>query len=120
MACVIIMLLCLLAGLFFIKGQRIKKWQMVVIGLGLLLCVAAIFVGCLTRFTPQEGSQRVQISFRYLIPVYMCMCIALGSDAKENKLALILIYIQNIALVFSMCGLLYFLFHLRDGMPAPF
>ena len=120
MWCVIVMLICMIVGLIFIKGQRMKKWQMVMIGLGLLLCVIAIFVGCLTTFTPLEGSQRIQVSFRYLIPVYMCMCIALGSNAKENKLALALIYIQNIALVFSMCSLLYFLFHLRDGMPAPF
>ncbi len=120
MICVIIMLCCLITGIIFIKGNRIKKWQMVVIAAGLIFCVVAIFLGCLTRFTPAEGSQRIQISFRYLIPVYMCMCIALGSDAKENKLALALIYIQNIALMFSMCNLLYFLFHLRDGMPAPF
>ncbi len=120
MACIIILLACLIIGLIFIKGKRIKKWQMFFIGIGLILCVIAIFVGCLTKFTPQEGSQRIQISFRYLIPVYMCMCIALGTDAKENKLALILIYIQNLTLVFSMCSVLYFLFHLRDGMPAPF
>ncbi|MBO6283801.1 MAG: hypothetical protein J6M63_07715, partial [Pseudobutyrivibrio sp.] len=120
MACVIIMLACLIIGMIFIKGKRIKKWQMVVIGIGLIMCVIAIFIGCMTRFTPQEGSQRIQISFRYLIPVYMCMCIGLGTDAKENKLALALIYIQNIALISSMCGLLNFLFHLRDGLPAPF
>ncbi|SDB38549.1 Predicted membrane protein [Pseudobutyrivibrio sp. YE44] len=119
MFCVITMLLCLIVGLFIVKGKRIKKWQMVIIGIGLFLCVAAIFIGCLSRFTPAEGSQRIQISFRYLIPVYMCMCIALGSDAKEDNKQLALIYIQNIALVFSMCGLLYFLFHLRDGMEAP-
>ena len=119
-ACIIVMLICLLVGLIFIKGNRIKKWQMVVLGLGLVMCVTAIFIGCMTRFTPAEGSQRIQISFRYLIPVYMCMCIGLGTDAKENKLALALIYIQNIMLIFSMCGLLHFLFHLRDGMPAPF
>ena len=120
MICVVLMLICLLVGLIFIKGKRIPKWQMVVFGLGLFLCVLAIFIGCMTRFTPAEGSQRIQISFRYLIPIYMCMCIGLGTDAKENKLALTLIYIQNIVLIFSMCNLLYFLFHLRDGMPAPF
>ena len=120
MACVLVMLALLIVGLFFIKGNRIKKWQMVVIGIGLVMCVIAIFIGCMTRFTPAEGSQRIQISFRYLIPIYMCMCIGLGTDAKESKLALVLIYIQNIALIFSMCGLLYYLFHLRDGMPAPF
>ena len=120
MACVIVMLACLIIGIVFSKGKRIKKWQMIVIGVGLILCVLAIFIGCMTRFTPAEGSQRIQISFRYLIPVYMCMCIGLGTDQKENKLALALIYIQNIALVFSMCGLLNFLFHLRDGLPAPF
>ncbi|SFI04751.1 Uncharacterized membrane protein [Pseudobutyrivibrio sp. OR37] len=119
-ACIIVMLACLIIGMIFIKGNRIKKWQMVVFGLGMLICVIAIFVGCMTRFTPAEGSQRIQISFRYLIPIYMCMCIGLGTDAKENKLALSLIYIQNIALIFSMCSLLHFLFHLRDGMPAPF
>lgn len=119
-SCIIVMLICLLIGLVFIKGKRIKKWQMVVLGLGLVMCVVAIFIGCMTRFTPAEGSQRIQISFRYLIPVYMCMCIGLGTDAKENKLALALIYIQNIMLIFSMCGLLHFLFHLRDGLPAPF
>lgn len=120
MACVLIMLAVLLVGLFASKGNRLKKWQYIFLALGLLACLFAIFVGCLMRFTPVEGSQRIQISFRYLIPIYMCLCIALGTDAKENKLALVLIYIQNIALVFSMCGLLYFLFHLRDGMPAPF
>ena len=120
MACVIVMLACLIIGIIFSKGNRIKKWQMVVIGVGLILCVVAIFIGCMTRFTPAEGSQRIQISFRYLIPIYMCMCIGLGTDQKENKLALALIYVQNIALMFSMCGLLHFLFHLRDGLPAPF
>lgn len=120
MACIIIMLICLIVGIVFIKGKRIERWQMIVFGLGLFICVVAIFVGCMTRFTPVEGSQRIQISFRYLIPIYMCLCIGLGTDAKENKLALTLIYVQNIALIFSMCGLLYFLFHLRDGMPAPF
>lgn len=119
MACVIIMLAVLLIGLIFIKGKRIKKWQYIFIGLGLFICLLAIFIGCMTRFTPMD-SQRIQISFRYLIPIYMALCICLGTDAKENKLALTLIYIQNIALAFSMCGLLYYLFHLRDGMPAPF
>jgi uncharacterized membrane protein len=120
MACVIIMLAVLLIGLVGIKGKRIKKWQMAVYIIGMLLCLLAIFIGCLMRFTPVEGSQRIQISFRYLIPIYMSLCIILGTDAKENKLALVLIYIQNLALIFSMCGLLYYLFHLRDGMPAPF
>jgi len=117
---IIVMLACLIVGIIFIKGKRIKKWQMLVFGIGLFVCVLAIFLGCLTRFTPTDGSERIQISYRYLIPVYMCMCIGLGTDAKENKLALALIYIQNIMLIFSMCGLLYFLFHLRDGMAPPF
>lgn len=119
MACVITMLALLIIGIIFIKGKRIKKWQIAIIILGILFCLVAIFVGCMTRFTPLD-SQRIQISFRYLIPLYMALCIVLGTDAKENKLALTLIYIQNLALAFSMCGLLYFLFHLRDGMPAPF
>ncbi len=119
---VIIMLACLLAGMIFIKGKRIPKWQMVILGFGMLICVISIFVGCLTKFTPaaEVGSQRIQISFRYLMPVYLTMCIGLSSDAKENKLALVLLYIQNIALIFGMSGILYFLLHLRDGMPAPF
>ncbi len=119
MACIIILLVILLAGIIFIKGKRIKWWQYIFIGAGLLLCLIAIFIGCMTRFTPMD-SQRIQISFRYLIPIYMALCIVLGTDAKENKLALALIYVQNLTLVFSLCGLLYFLLHLRDGMPAPF
>ena len=118
--CIYVMMACLVIGLVFIKGKRLKKWQIVVLVLGILMCLTAIFIGCLTRFTPAEGSQRIQISFRYLIPLYMCLAIGLGSDAKENKLALSLIYVQNVMLMFSMCGLLYYLFHLRDGMPAPF
>ena len=31
-----------------------------------------------------------------------------------------LFFASVIALIFSMCGLLQFLFHLRDGLPAPF
>lgn len=121
-ACVIIMLACLLIGMIFIKGKRIPKWQMAVFGFGMLICVISIFIGCLTKFTPAAdvGSERVQISFRYLMPVYLTMCVGLGTDAKENKLAFVLLYIQNIAMIFSMCGILYFLLHLRDGMPAPF
>ncbi|MCR5416408.1 MAG: DUF2142 domain-containing protein [Pseudobutyrivibrio sp.] len=119
MACIIVMLVALIAGLVFSKGKRLKRWQYVVIGLGLIVCVVAIFAGCLVRFTPAEGSERIQISYRYLIPIYMCMCIALGTDEKENKKALAIILVQNIALMFAMCGLAYFLFHLRDGMPAP-
>ena len=119
MTCVVIMLLLLIASLIFIKGNRIKKWQWIFVGLGLVLCLVAIYIGCMTRFTPKD-SHGIQVSFRYLIPVYMSLCIALGTDAKENKLALAFIYVQNIALLFSMCGLLYFLFHLRDGMPMPF
>lgn len=120
MACILVMLAVLI--LTFVanrKGTRLKKYQYVVIGLGLLACVIAIFAGCLIRFTPLEGSQRIQISYRYLIPIYMCMCIALGTDAKENKGSLALILVQNIALTFGMCGVIYFLLHLRDGMAAP-
>ena len=84
-----------------------------------MLCLVAVFIGCLVRFTPVEGSERIQISYRYLIPIYMCLSVALGTDAKENKKALTLIYIQNIVLIFAMCGTLYFLLHLRDGQPVP-
>jgi hypothetical protein len=119
MACTIFILVLMIASIIMIKGNRIKKWQYVVLGLGLFICLLAIFIGCMTRFTPVD-SQRIQISYRYLIPLYMSLCIILGTDAKENKVSLALIYIQNLALVFSMCGLLYFLFHLRDGMGAPF
>ncbi len=117
---VVVILLCLLAGIIFLKGKRLPAWQMVIFGFGMLICVISIFAGCLTKYTPAEGSQRIQISFRYLIPVYLTMCVGLGTDAKENKLALVLLYIQNIALIFALCGYLYFLLHLRDGMPAPF
>ncbi|WP_044938821.1 DUF2142 domain-containing protein [Pseudobutyrivibrio sp. LB2011] len=119
MACVVTMLIVLILGLIINKGKRLKKWQYVIIGLGLLICVVAIFAGCLVRFTPAEGSERIQISYRYLIPVYMCMCIALGTDAKEDKKALALILIQNVALMVGLCGTIYFLLHLRDGMAAP-
>ncbi len=119
MICIVIMLIVLIVGLFINKGKRLKKWQYVIIGIGLFICVIAIFAGCLVRFTPAEGSERIQISYRYLIPVYMCMCIALGSDAKENKKAMALLLIQNVALMVAMCGVLYFLFHLRDGMGVP-
>ncbi|SCZ78701.1 DUF2142 domain-containing protein [Pseudobutyrivibrio xylanivorans] len=119
MACIMVILILMIASIIFIKGKRITKYQYVFLGLGLFVCLLAIFIGCMTRFTPTD-SQRIQISYRYLIPLYMSLCIILGTDAKENKLSLALIYIQNLALVFSMCGLLYFLFHLRDGMPAPF
>ncbi|QFJ53981.1 DUF2142 domain-containing protein [Pseudobutyrivibrio xylanivorans] len=119
MACIIVMLLIMIAGIIFIKGKRLTKWQYIFLGLGIFICLVGIFVGCMTRFTPIE-SQRIQISFRYLIPLYMALCIILGTDAKENKLALTLIYVQNLTLIYAMCGLLYFLLHLRDGMPMPF
>ena len=119
MACIIVLLAILIIGIIFIKGNRITNWQYIFIGLGLFICLVAIFVGCMTRFTPTD-SQRIQISYRYLIPLYMALSIILGTDAKENKLTLALIYVQNIALTFAMCGVLYYLFHLRDGMPAPF
>ena len=119
MACIIVLLAVLLLGLFLSRGQQLKKWQYVIIGLGLFICVAAIFAGCLVRFTPAEGSQRIQISYRYLIPVYMCLCIALGTDEKENKKALSLLLIQNTTLMFSMCGVIYFLMHLRDELGMP-
>lgn len=118
-ACTIILLICLIVGIVINKGKRIKAWQYVIFGLGFILCLVAIFIGCMVRFTPVEGSERIQISYRYLIPLYMCLSIALGTDAKENKKALALIYIQNIVLIFAMCGTLYFLLHLRDGQPVP-
>ena len=120
MACIMVIFIVFLDGLIFSRGHRLNKRQYICLAIGLLACMIAIFMGCLVRFTPAEGSQRIQISYRYIIPVYMCMTIALGSEQEENKLGLILLYIENIALSFSMCGLLYFLFHLRDGMPAPF
>ena len=119
MACVVLMLTVLIVGLIIRKGKHLKKWQYAIIGVGLLACVVAIFAGCLVRFTPSEGSERIQISYRYLIPVYMCLSIALGSDAEEDKDALALILLQNMALTIGLCGTMYFLFHLRDGMPAP-
>ena len=119
MAAIIVMLVVLLVGIFISRGNRIKNWQKVIICVGLFICLVAIFAGCLVRFTPLEGSQRVQISYRYLIPIYMALSICFGTDEKENKKALSLILIQNVALMFAMCGVLYFLFHLRDGMPVP-
>lgn len=119
LACTLIFLVLLIIGIALSKGHRLKKWQYVIFALGFILCLGAIFFGSLMRFTPVEGSQRVQISYRYLIPLYMCLSIALGTDAKEDKKALALIYLQNITLMFTMCGLIYFLLHLRDGMPAP-
>ncbi len=119
MACIICLLIIFIAGIVLSKGKRITKWQYVFIGLGLVICLIAIFIGCMTRFTPVD-SQRIQISYRYLIPLYMALCIILGTDAKENKVSLALIYIQNVVMVFAMSGLLYFLLHLRDGLPAPF
>ena len=118
-ACILALLAILIIGIVCIKGQRLTKWQYVFIGLGLFVCLVAIFIGCMTRFTPTD-SQRIQISYRYLIPLYMALSIILGTNAKENKLALTLIYVQNLVLAFSLCGTLYFLLHLRDGMPAPF
>lgn len=119
LACTIILLICLIAGIVLSKGKRMKAWQYVILAVGMLLCLAAIFIGCLIRFTPVEGSERVQISYRYLIPVYMCLAVALGTDEKENKKALSLLLVQNVTLMFAMCGVLYFLFHLRDGMGVP-
>ncbi|MCR4567941.1 MAG: DUF2142 domain-containing protein [Pseudobutyrivibrio sp.] len=123
MACIIVLLAVLIIGLIINKGKRLKKWQLVIIALGLIACLLAVFAGCLVRFTPNEaGTSRIQISYRYLFPLYMCLCIALGSDAKENKKAFALIFIQNITLIFAMCGLIYFFLHLRelpvDPVPA--
>ncbi len=118
MACVIILLAVLIVGLIINKGNRLKKWQYAVVGLVLFVCLAAIFAGCLVKFTAVD-SERIQISFRYLIPLYMCLCIALGSDAKENKRAMSLILIQNVVLIFAMCSVIYFLLHLRDGLGVP-
>lgn len=118
-ACILALLAILIIGIVCIKGKRLTKWQYIFIGLGLFVCLVAIFIGCMTRFTPTD-SQRIQISYRYLIPLYMALSIILGTNAKENKLALTLIYVQNLVLAFSLCGTLYFLLHLRDGMPAPF
>ncbi len=118
-ACIIVILVVFLIGIVFSKGHRLSKRQYIWLGIGLLACMIAIFMGCLVRFTPAEGSQRIQISYRYIIPVYMCLTIALGTNQKENKLGLVMLFIENIALAFSMCGLLYFLFHLRDGMGVP-
>lgn len=118
--CIIVFLVILIIGIVISKGNKLKPWQYVIFAIGLILCLLAIFLGCLTRFTPLEGSQRVQISYRYLIPLYMGLCVALGTDEKENKKALTLILIQNTTLIISACFLLEFLFHLRDGMPAPF
>lgn len=119
-ACIIVLLAVLIVGIVISKGKRLKAWQYVIFAIGLCACLFAIFIGCLTRFTPLEGSERVQISYRYLIPLYMGLCVALGTDEKENKNALTLILIQNTTLMISACFLLEFLFHLRDGMPAPF
>ena len=115
-ALTVILLILLLAGLFLVRGKRIKKWQYVVVALGVLVCITSIFIGCLIRFTPVEGSERVQISYRYLIPAYMALVCAAGTDAKENRMSLALIYIQNTMLMLVSCNLLFYLFHLRDGL----
>ena len=120
LACTVLLLVILIAGLVVSRGKRLKKWQYAALAVGLIACLVSIFIGCLTRFTPAEGSERVQISYRYLIPLYMALCIGLGTDEKENKKAMTLLLCQNVVLIFAMCGVLEFLFHLRDGMPAPF
>ena len=113
------LLVILIGGIVLSSGNRLKKWQLAVLIGGILACLVAIFIGCLTRFTPLEGSERVQISYRYLIPLYMALCVGLGTDEKENKKALTLILAQNTVLIFAICGVMYFLFHLRDGMEIP-
>ncbi len=119
LACTILLLVILIGGIVLGRGNRLKKWQLAVLIVGIMATLVAIFIGCLTRFTPLEGSERVQISYRYLIPLYMALCVGLGTDEKENKKALTLILAQNTVLIFAVCGVLYFLFHLRDGMEIP-
>jgi len=112
----VILILLIVASVFVKRGKSLKAWQNVVIGVGLVLCLAAIFLGCLIRFTPLDGSERVQISYRYIIPLYMTLMVVLGTDQKENKAQLGLLYLENIVLVFAACHALTFLLHLRDGM----
>ena len=114
--CTVLLLLILLATIFVKRGKGIKPWQVVIYVLGVVLCVAAIFVGCLIRFTPESGSERVQISYRYLIPVYMTLAVIAGTDKEENKATIGLLYLENLTMIFVACSALTYLLHLRDGM----
>lgn len=116
MFCTMLILIVFIIGLFIRQGKGIGKRQFAVVAIGVLVCIVCIFVGCLFRFTPAEGSERIQISYRYLIPAYFALSVAAGTDAKENRASLACIYAQNFGLILVMCHAFQYLYHLRDEM----
>ena len=107
--CTVLLIIILFLGLFVKRGKGYKKRQIIWALIGGIVCLVVIFIGCLIRFTPLNGSTRVQISYRYLIPIYMSFFFLAGSDAEENKYSLALIYAQNITLIFVICYALNYL-----------
>ena len=108
-ALIVVLIVILLLQLIVNRGSFVGKRQFILYLLTSCMVLGAIIAGCLVRFTPTDGTDRLQVSARYYVPIFVLSLVFLGSDKKENKVALSLLYAQNLVYVLIMCDVLKYL-----------
>ncbi|MCF0131356.1 MAG: DUF2142 domain-containing protein [Pseudobutyrivibrio sp.] len=106
---IVALIIIVILGLVLGRGRWIGKKQFLWFLLTAFLVLGAIIAGCLVRFTPTDGTDRLQVSARYYVPIFVLSMVFLGTDKKENKLALTMLYAQNLVYVLVMCDVLRYL-----------
>ncbi len=106
---ILIMWATVIAGIFVKRGKGYNARAIVFTVISMVVVYIFIYIGCMIRFTPTEGSDRVQIAYRYYLPIFEVFLMMLGTDSKENKATLGLLYVQNLALVGALTYSLIYL-----------
>lgn len=102
--------ICFLLSIYADKGQRVSKRKMKILGVSIIICLALIIVGAMTRFTPID-SNVIGVTGRYLLPPFFVFFYMFGTDIKENDEILSVIYTQNILLALSVFHIIDSVFH---------
>lgn len=106
---IVLLIISVVAGLFVSRGKWIGKKRFIISLVGIIIVLGAIVLGCLLRFTPIEGTDRIQIAGRYYLPVFLSTFILLGTNKKENKAALAVLAVECGLLMLIMCSVLNYL-----------
>lgn len=106
---IVALIICTVIALLIGRGKWIGKRNFMIALIGIIIVLGAIILGCLLRFTPIEGTDRLQVAGRYYLPIFLSLSILLGTDKGENKGTLGVLFIQNCVLIGVMCSVLSFL-----------
>ncbi len=111
---IVLILLTIIAGLLIRRGKSLDKKKRIIWTIAQMVTLLFICLGCMIRFTPTD-TEVLQLSGRYLLPLFSVGMIMFGTDQEENYDSLQILFWQNLILIPILC---YVLCDLLNRLPA--